>query len=51
MHALDTSETVIQGDWCDVNGVFVQANSCNDVTTGYRLSKFQLGKLPIEFIE
>ena len=53
MHALDTSEIVIQTDWCDVYEVFVQANSSGDVTTEShdQLSKSQLGKLPIEFAE
>ena len=51
MHVLDTSEIVIQTDWCDVYEVFVQANSSGDVTTECRLSKSQLGKLPIEFAE
>ena len=51
MHALDTSEIVIQTDWCDVYEVFVQANSSGDVTTECRSSKSQLGKMPIEFAE
>ena len=51
MHALDISEIVIQTDWCDVYEVFVQTNSSGDVTTGCRLSKSQLGKLPIKFAE
>ena len=32
MHALDTSEIVIQTDWCDVYEVFAQAISSGDVT-------------------
>ena len=51
MHALDTSEIVIQTDWCDVYEVFVQANSSGDITTECWSSKSQLGKLPIEFAE
>ena len=51
MHALDTSEIVIQTDLCDVYEVFVQENSSSDVTTESQLSKSQLCKLPIEFAE
>ena len=51
MHVLDTSEIVIQTDWCDVYEVFVQAISSGDVTTECWSSKSQLGKLPIEFAE
>ena len=51
MHILDTSEIVIQTDWCDVYELFVQTNSSGDVTTEYLSSKSQLGKLPIEFAE
>ena len=51
MHVLDTSEIVIQRDWCDVYEVFVQVNSSGDVTTECQSSKSQLGKLPFEFAE
>ena len=51
MHVLDTSEIVIQTDWCDVYEVFVQANSSGDVTTECRSSKSQFGKMSIEFAE
>ena len=51
MNVLDTSEIVIQTDWCDVYEVFVQANSFGGVTTECQLSKSQLGKLPIAFAE
>ena len=50
MHVLDTSEIVIQSDWCDVYVVFIQVNSSGDVTTECRLSKSQLGKVPIDLI-
>ena len=52
MHVLGTSEIVIQTDWCGVYyKVFVQANSSGDVTTECWSSKYQLGKMPIEFAE
>ena len=51
MHVLNTSEIVIQTDWCGVYKVFVQANSSGDVTTECWPSKSQLGKMLIEFAE
>ena len=37
LHALDTSEIVIQTDFCDTDEVFVQANSYGDGTTECQL--------------
>ena len=51
MHVLDTSEIVIQRDWCDAYEVFVQVNSSGDVTTECWSSKPQHGKMPIDFAE
>ena len=45
LHALDTSEKVIQTDCYDVDKVFIQPNSSGDGGTEWWSSKSQLGKL------